>query len=495
MRLKIISLYIIFLSFAAINTIVGQNISDYSHPLSKSILLSLGAGTNYSFSDYDTTDIGINFGGNLEYYFPSKSKSAFGLRFNVSQNNFSGTGNNLGLPTDFETVERKVGLGLVYSYAVSNEILPFLSLTGFYALLSFDGEIKESRFFDIKNGEEDNSLILQVGGGLKYKINEDFDLNFELGYNYVQKDNIDAIKYGDYQDFYLSGQIGFSYTLWNEKDSDGDGILDEDDKCPFEREDIDGYQDDDGCPDNDNDNDGILDINDACQNIAEDIDGFQDDDGCPDVDNDGDGIKDLDDDCPNIAEDIDGFEDGDGCPDADNDGDGILDAVDACVDSAEVFNGYKDDDGCPDELPKPVYVQPKQVIERPKTPRTNNTPKPVRSNVPSSFTIRSEITFGTESSQIKSSAYGELNRIVNELKKYPNTTWRIEGHTDSKKSRADANRITKSQADAILSYFISQGLQPGKFQSVGFGDATPVASNTSVYGRMKNRRIIIRKIN
>ena len=56
-------------------------------------------------------------------------------------------------------------------------------------------------------------------------------------------------------------------------------------------------------------------------------------------------------------------------------------------------------------------------------------------------------------------------------------------------------RLTKSQADAILGYFISKGLPATNFQSAGFGDSTPISSNSSVYGRMKNRRIIIKKIN
>ncbi|MEO7097695.1 MAG: DUF4398 domain-containing protein, partial [Polyangiales bacterium] len=42
-------------------------------------------------------------------------------------------------------------------------------------------------------------------------------------------------------------------------DIDGDGILDDVDKCPRVPEDLDGYQDDDGCPEDDNDSDGIAD--------------------------------------------------------------------------------------------------------------------------------------------------------------------------------------------------------------------------------------------
>ncbi|HEY3355114.1 MAG TPA: thrombospondin type 3 repeat-containing protein, partial [Polyangia bacterium] len=51
-----------------------------------------------------------------------------------------------------------------------------------------------------------------------------------------------------------------------DKDSDGDGIPDRLDKCPFEPEDYDGFQDDDGCPDPDNDGDGIPDALDPTPN-------------------------------------------------------------------------------------------------------------------------------------------------------------------------------------------------------------------------------------
>jgi outer membrane protein OmpA-like peptidoglycan-associated protein len=48
---------------------------------------------------------------------------------------------------------------------------------------------------------------------------------------------------------------------------------------------------------------------------AEDIDKFEDEDGCPDLDNDNDGIADVDDKCPNEAEVYNGYKDKDGCPD------------------------------------------------------------------------------------------------------------------------------------------------------------------------------------
>ncbi len=133
-----------------------------------------------------------------------------------------------------------------------------------------------------------------------------------------------------------------------DNDNDNDQVADSIDKCPNVPEDIDGQNDADGCPDKDDDGDGVPEEQDRCPAAPEDIDGFEDEDGCPDVDNDKDGFEDAIDDCPIVPEDLDGFQDDDGCPEPDNDGDGILDGVDQCPDFAETVNGDEDEDGCPE---------------------------------------------------------------------------------------------------------------------------------------------------
>jgi hypothetical protein len=146
-------------------------------------------------------------------------------------------------------------------------------------------------------------------------------------------------------------QVGVSYPVFfGGRDRDRDGVPDSEDACPQEPEDIDGFQDQDGCPDLDNDQDGIADRVDAAPNLPEDFDGFEDEDGRPDLDNDLDGIPDAVDQCPMQPEDYDGFEDQDGCPDVflDADGDGIEDAQDNCPQEAEDIDGFEDEDGCPD---------------------------------------------------------------------------------------------------------------------------------------------------
>ncbi|HLT38643.1 MAG TPA: OmpA family protein, partial [Enhygromyxa sp.] len=99
----------------------------------------------------------------------------------------------------------------------------------------------------------------------------------------------------------------------------------------------------------DRDGDGILDRDDQCVDVPENINGYQDTDGCPEQDRDGDGYWDDQDSCPDEA-----GVDPDGCPVRDTDGDGILDDVDKCVSEPETQNGFQDEDGCPDELPDDI---------------------------------------------------------------------------------------------------------------------------------------------
>ena len=96
-------------------------------------------------------------------------------------------------------------------------------------------------------------------------------------------------------------------------DKDGDSVSNKVDACLTEAEDVDGFEDADGCPDPDNDQDGRPDADDRCPDEPEDLDGHDDDDGCPDPDDDDDIVFDADDRCPEERE--DGLGPADGCPD------------------------------------------------------------------------------------------------------------------------------------------------------------------------------------
>lgn len=65
-------------------------------------------------------------------------------------------------------------------------------------------------------------------------------------------------------------------------DDDADGVRGDEDRCPTQAEDVDGFADDDGCPDLDDDSDGYPDDDDVCPRLPETRNGFDDEDGCPD---------------------------------------------------------------------------------------------------------------------------------------------------------------------------------------------------------------------
>lgn len=280
-------------------------------------------------------------------------------------------------------------------------------------------------------------------------------------------------------------------------DSDGDGINDDEDDCPDAKEDLDGFEDADGCPDQDNDGDGIEDDADKCPDKAEDKNGYQDDDGCPDGDNDkdGDGVSDAEDECPEEPEDKDEFEDDDGCPDTDNDKDGLADADDDCPDEAEDEDGFEDDDGCPDtdndrdgiadaddECPnKPGLKAQKGCPAKKK--------KAVRKE--EEIKILEKVYFEYDKAVIKEESYDVLDQVGLILRTNPDIEEiEIQGHTDDIGSDEYNRELSRQRAKAVKQYLSEKaGIDEGRLLSEGFGSSQPLVPNNSDKNRAKNRRV------
>jgi len=159
-----------------------------------------------------------------------------------------------------------------------------------------------------------------------------------------------------------------------EKDTDGDGISDDEDECIGLLEDYYGENDGDGCPEKDSDGDNIYDYIDACPYDKEDF-GEDFTDGCPEEeeeDSDSDGWLDSEDSCPYDPEDYFEFGEVDGCPETDTDGDRIYDSIDQCKNEPEDLVGEDFEDGCPEidsenELPPEEWIEnelpPEEWIE------------------------------------------------------------------------------------------------------------------------------------
>ena len=365
-------------------------------------------------------------------------------------------------------------------------------------------EFKWDNYINADWAEEDtlsyygyrNKNVYTITPGLSVTSSNGVGVILALDVN-LNSDDDQAISYPpDWAAYFAFSYGGFVMA----RDADGDGIEDDEDRCPESPEDFDGYEDDDGCPELDNDGDGIDDSIDACPDLAEDFDGFEDTDGCPDLDNDGDGIPDVEDRCPNepedfdgdndadgcpdvvqdtdndgipddmdncplMAEDMDGWQDDDGCPDLDNDIDGILDVDDACPNQPETFNGYEDTDGCPDVPP----IEKKMILRG--------------------------INFQSGSAAITPDSYGVLDKVVKSLMAYPEVRIEIRGYTDSVGSEASNQKLSERRASSVREYLVNAGISPDRIVAMGFGESEPIAPNTTAAGRAENRRIEFHRLN
>ena len=249
-------------------------------------------------------------------------------------------------------------------------------------------------------------------------------------------------------------------------DRDGDGYLDPDDQCPDQPENFNGFQDQDGCPDDpDTDGDGLADSRDTCPIDPEDRDSYLDDDGCPEGDNDADGIADTVDNCRNEPEDPDGYNDQDGCPDTDNDQDTVLDVNDRCPNEA----GPADNQGCP-----PVFTHI-QVTEH---------------------GVRFHVEFDFDRATLRPGAATTLDEVVQFLNQPHNATLRYEvgGHTSSEGRRRHNQVLSGQRAETVRRYLIDHGISVTRLTTHGYGPDQPIASNRDEAGRQSNRRVELNEL-
>lgn len=68
----------------------------------------------------------------------------------------------------------------------------------------------------------------------------------------------------------------------------------------------------------------------------------------------------------------------------------------------------------------------------------------------------------------------------------------IDGYNDSYGGRNTNLKISERRASKIREYFVNSGVDPGRIEAKGYGEKRHIASNDTVLGRSKNRRVVIR---
>ncbi len=345
----------------------------------------------------------------------------------------------------------------------------------------------------IKGGYD---MLFSLGGGLNYNILEDFALQYQLLYNFTNKDERDYWEAKN-NDNFIAHSLGFVFCFGAPKDSDKDGVPDKLDNCPNTPAGV--KVDINGCP-VDADNDGIADYLDKCPSIKgvaafngcpdTDGDGIQDsEDKCPTVkgiaafkgcpDTDGDGIQDSEDKCPTVK----GLAAFNGCPDTD--GDGIQDSEDRCPN----VKGSKELKGCPDRDGDGVADIDDKCPDVKGIKENKGCPE-VKAEVKKVFDQALQgIQFETGKDVIIKGSYPILDQVVKVMTENKEYNLEINGHTDNVGNDARNLALSQKRADAVKAYLVKKGIETSRMTATGFGETKPVEDNKTAAGKAKNRRV------
>ena len=262
-----------------------------------------------------------------------------------------------------------------------------------------------------------------LGLGLKHEISESMDLRVEARGLYGEE--------SDYKDALLNLGVNILFAGLVEplQDEDGDGVLDDQDRCP-------------GTP----------------------YGAKVDTDGCEVVmDEDKDGVKDADDACPGTpaGEKVDIK----GCVlvaaavvAIDTDKDTVMDDKDACPDTPA---GAKvDEKGC--------TLQITETVE-----------------------MTLHVRFDSGSWTVKDQDLADIEKLVVFMREYPDTNVVVEGHTDDRGNDAFNQQLSEKRANAVRQAAIDRfGADPARISAVGMGESNPIADNSTPAGREHNRRVV-----
>lgn len=474
-------------------------------------LLELGAGGHYqSYGERSGLESGLGGVGRLGLWLPYNFSVEAEASFAGSEA-FDGTRDST-----VKRTTRTITGAVLYNILLGQNAWAHLKVGG--------GETEFGDYPD-KRVIANTSQTLMGGAGLRIGVTPNMLVRGDLTLTRHSGDSA-AVSFTN-----VGVSVGLSYMLGSKPipDSDGDGVLENRDRCPDTPT---GAQvDGTGCP-SDSDADGVPDGVDRCANTppgadvnangcTRDSDGDNIADGldrCPDTesgvlvdpagcprDSDGDAIPDGLDRCSETPKGatVDAL----GCP-GDEDGDGVLDGLDRCprTPTGVSINAT----GCPTAgaAPQPAPRRAPPVPVRP-TPDTTATARPEaaaptpaappQGNRPTGA-ARGRLTpgvvqgvgFASGSARLLPQSYVPLDSIAEILK--ADSTIRIEvgAHTDNSGTQSENQHLSNLQAEAVRTYLVTRGVKFQQVQARGYGGAFPLTSDNTPRGRAANRRVEIK---
>ncbi|MDG9709735.1 OmpA family protein [Streptomyces sp. DH10] len=106
------------------------------------------------------------------------------------------------------------------------------------------------------------------------------------------------------------------------------------------------------------------------------------------------------------------------------------------------------------------------------------------------FELQAEVLFAKDSARLSVSARSRIASVARAIVQQQAMSIRIAGFTDSLGSSEHGEALSKRRADAVKSVLSAElHATAVAFETHGFGERYPVASNATEQGRQKNRRV------
>ena len=231
-------------------------------------------------------------------------------------------------------------------------------------------------------------------------------------------------------------------------DTDGDGLVDREDRCKDEPEDLDGYEDADGCPDELN----------PVRLVFRDPYGYPVDEIAVELENEDDGST--------------------------ASGGAVIEEL--LTPGIWILEGYA---AGFDRVEEDFTVEEGEAFERIFVLNPNAPPPKVRVTR-KAIRITDRIYFEVNKATIRSNSFDILNAIAQTMQNHPEVTRvRVEGHTDSRSSDSYNLELSQRRAEAVCDYLIQQGIDEDRLVPVGKGEREPIDTRENPDAWELNRRV------
>lgn len=101
-----------------------------------------------------------------------------------------------------------------------------------------------------------------------------------------------------------------------------------------------------------------------------------------------------------------------------------------------------------------------------------------------------DLTYEINAEEIQRDDKEKLAVLATFLKKYPETTAVIEGHSDSVGTAENNKQLSKRRAQSVVDYLVNDHrIAASRLKAVGHGEENPIGDNRTEIGKRDNRRI------